>query len=717
MERHPDANRPGEPAYTAEKRIENGSPVLYVNGRRQAPLLYALSDIPASSPLTAQAQRNMANFARQGVRLFSTDANLCRGWHKAQPYRADFLLGDLAAIVETVPQAAILVRLHMNAPYWWMRDNPDELCVYGTGGAPYVDDGDHERLIEGDEQNRMRVSLASRKWLREAGEKLEELLGAVRDTPKGRHVVGIQISGGVYGEWHQWGFTHHPDYGVSMVDRFREFLREQYVTVDALRNAWKDADVTFDAAAPATPEERTRDLYRIPADCRRVVDSLVALQRCAPDAIVHFADIVRRTWGRPLIVGTFYGYYDPWPAGYVGGHLETHRLYGSGRVDFISGPFPYWPEVRAARGVAAARGLLESARLNGVIWLTEMDNPPVDSTHHVGGDPARRSETIALMRRNILEPFTRGMGAWFYDHRLVLETGLATSLHIKKGWWDHPELLAEVRRLRRLADRVSLGRPYRPVADVLLVYDNPSRYYHNASDAFTGGTMPQTVEAMGRCGVAYDRIYFDDLERCDIDRYRCVAMINVCLLTQERRRMVRRRVQGGGRHVLWMNTCGLLDEDACSAALVGEACQIAVAPCPAAASMRFSAPLPPKEVALREAYSVMFKVDDADACPVAVFTDIEGTAAALKPMEDHTSWYFSLFPADPDVLREIFRFAGAHIYSENGEALLVGNGLAVVTATDDRPLELTLRNGMVVREALPSMTTAVYDADTGRRLL
>ena len=181
--------------------------------------------------------------------------------------------------------------------------------------------------------------------------------------------------------------------------------------------------------------------------------------------------------------------------------------------------------------------------------------------------------------------------------------------------------------------------------------------------------------------------------------------------------MVRRRVQGGGRHVLWMNTCGLLDEDACSAALVGEACQIAVAPCPAAASMRFSAPLPPKEVALREAYSVMFKVDDADACPVAVFTEVDGVAAARKPMGDYTNWYFSLFPADADILREIFRSAGAHVYSEHGEALLVGNGLAVVTATDDRPLELTLRNGMVVREALPSMTTAVYDADTGRRLL
>ena len=79
MERRPTEIDENCPAYTAERRIENGSPVLYINGKKTAPLIYALSDIPVSNPLTAQAQKNIAQFAAQGIHLISTDVNLTKG--------------------------------------------------------------------------------------------------------------------------------------------------------------------------------------------------------------------------------------------------------------------------------------------------------------------------------------------------------------------------------------------------------------------------------------------------------------------------------------------------------------------------------------------------------------------------------------------------------------------------------------------------------------
>ena len=706
------------PAYTAERRVENGTPVLYLNGEKTAPLIYALSDVPISNPLTAQAQKNIGNFAAQGINLVSTDVNLCKGWHKHKPYCPDFLIGDLTAIIETNPNAAILLRLHVNAPYWWMRDNSDELCIYGSGDVPYVDDGEYERLIDGDEENRMRVSIASEKWKQDAGDALIKLLDGIRNTPQGRHVVGIQIAGGVYGEWHQWGFRYHPDYGAPMTEYFRQYLRRTYGGDDALRAAWNNSAVSINTAVPAPAQQRNpadAAPYRTPSESLYVVDSLKALQQCVPDAILHFAKIIRDVWDRPILIGTFYGYYDPWPQVYIGGHLETGRLFDGGLVDYISGPFHYHPPLRSISGTGCARGLLESARLHGVLWLTEMDNPPIGSPQVVGGIPERRAESIALLKRHVLEPFTRGMGTWFFDHRLVLDLGYNTTIYIKKGWWDHPELLREIRGLKQIADH-SAKKTYQPQADVLCVFDTQSRYYSNARDLYTYGNAPLLYNALGRSGILYDNIDFDDLALIDADRYRCILFVHTPYLTKERRELIHEKLAGSGRHLIFINTAGYLDDVCYAQENIGDISGIAVKEIEAPSSMMLSLAGHSFSMAAVEPYSLQFTPCDADAEIIGVFDGTDMPAAARKSFDDYTAWYFSVFPSDRDALREIFREAGVHIYSEGGEALMVGGGIAVICTDCDRDIQIRLKNGTEIRDSLPAMTTAVYDTVTGKRL-
>ncbi len=706
------------PPYTAERRIENGSPVLYVNGKKTAPLIYALSDVPISNPLTAQAQKNIAQFAAQGIHLISTDVNLTKGWHKSDPYHPDFLLGDLTAIIETDPEAAVLLRLHLNPPYWWMRDNPDELCIYGKGGVPYVDDGEYERVIDGDLQNRMRVSLASEKWKRDAGDALESLLKAVMDTPQGRHIVGIQITCGVYGEWHQWGFSYEPDYGKPMTEYFRTYLREKYGTDEKLRLAWKNPDVSIETAVPAPPSVRDGEdeaSYRVPAGCMWAVDSLKALQKCIPDAIIFFAKRIRGIWNRPVLLGAFYSYYDGWDKVYIGGHLEPGRLYQSGLIDYVCAPFRYNPEIRSIEGTSCARGLIESARLNGVIWLTEMDNPPIGSPQCVGGIPERRRESIALMKRHVLEPFTRGMGTWFFDHRLVLDLGYNTSIYIKKGWWDHPELLKVVRSIRQIAEHIARA-PFVPEADVLCVFDTESRYYSNASDVFAYRNSTLIFNTLGKSGAVYDSIYFDDLYRADLSRYRCVIFAHVPYLDEKRREFIRDRVAGDGRYLVWVNTSGYLRDASASAANISEAAEIRVEDAGGMPSaMRVSYAGREYEMSSFEPYSLNFS-PDGSADPIGCFAETDIPAAAKRTFRDHTSFYFSVFPSDSGLMREILREAGAYLYSEGGEALLAGNGIITVCTDRDRDVCIRLRNGRTITEALPAMTTAVYDEITGERL-
>ena len=705
-------------AYSAERRIENGSPALYLNGKKTAPLIYALSDVPISNPLTAQAQKNIAQFAAQGIHLISTDANLAKGWRKAIPYRPDFLLGDLTAIIETDPEAAVLLRLHMNPPYWWMRDNPDEMCVYGAGGVPYVDDGDYERVIDRDTSNVMRVSLASEKWKQDAGDALEALLKGVMDTPQGRHVVGIQIACGVYGEWHQWGFPYEPDYGKPMTDYFRAYLREKYGTDAKLRAAWKNQNAAIESAVLAPPSVRDGDgegPYRVPCDCAWAVDSLKALQRCIPDAIISFAKRIRSVWNRPILIGTFYSYYDCSTKEYIRGHLEPGRLYESGLIDFVCGPFRYNREIRCISGSSCARSLIESARLNGVMWMTEMDNPPIGSPQCVGGVPEHRKESIALMKRHVLEPFTRGMGTWFYDHRLVLDLGQNASIYIKKGWWDHPELLKVVDNIRQIAEHAAKGA-FIPEADVLCVFDAESRYYNNASDVFEYANSTLIFNTLGKSGAVYDSVYFDDLYKADLSRYRCVIFAHVPYLDERRRNFIRNTVARDGRYLIWVNASGYLCDTSAAAENISNATGISVEDAhnvPSAMMVSYGGR--EYEMSSFKPYSLNFS-PSGRAGIIGFFAKSEVPAAAKTSFSDHTSIYFSVFPSNSCLMREIFKEAGAFVYSEGEESLLAGNGIITVCTDCDRDICIHLRNGREIIDSLPAMTTAVYDEITGERL-
>ena len=395
--------------------------------------------------------------------------------------------------------------------------------------------------------------------------------------------------------------------------------------------------------------------------------------------------------------------------------METGRLFEGGLVDYISGPFHYHPPLRSISGTGCARGLLESARLHGVLWLTEMDNPPIGSPQCVGGIPERRTESIALLKRHVLEPFTRGMGTWFFDHRLVLDLGYNTTIYIKKGWWDHPELLREIRGLKQIADHTA-KQVYQPQADVLCVFDTQSRYYSNARDLYTYGNAPLLYNALGRSGILYDNIDFDDLALIDADRYKCILFVHTPYLTKERRELIREKLAGSGRHLIFINTAGYLNDVCYAQENIGDISGIAVKEIEAPSSMTLSLAGHNFSMAAVEPYSLQFTPCVVDAEIIGVFDGCDMPAAAKKSFDDYTAWYFSVFPSDRDALREIFREAGVHIYSEGGEALLVGGGIAVICTDCDRDIQIRLKNGTEIRDSLPAMTTAVYDTVIGKRL-
>ena len=108
-----------------------GRPTLLLNGTPHAPLIYALTDCPGARRTWEEVPaRNIWLFGQQGVRLFQADL-----WFEemlGQDDRLDITLArkQIAGVLAACPEGAVMIRLHVNAPAWWLARHPDECVGY-----------------------------------------------------------------------------------------------------------------------------------------------------------------------------------------------------------------------------------------------------------------------------------------------------------------------------------------------------------------------------------------------------------------------------------------------------------------------------------------------------------------------------------------------------------------------------------------------------------
>jgi len=292
--------------------MRDGRPTIVINGEPRLPMIHALTDVPSGRWSWEELpQHNIQNFCDRGVRLFQLDLFLEHVWPAEGEFNIDKARKQIAGVQEVCPEASVVFRFHVRAPKWWKHQHPEEWVAYAD--TNYVSEQKYGllRIIEHDNRPVRRVSMASEKWRTEATEKLRRFLREFADTPEGNALAGIQVANGVYGEWHNWGFYHsEPDVSAPMEKAFQEWLREKYDTNAALQDAWNDPEATFESAAVPNMEARaTSGIFRSLDQERRVIDYYECVHQVVADNIIHFSQVVKEEWPRPIITGTFYGYY------------------------------------------------------------------------------------------------------------------------------------------------------------------------------------------------------------------------------------------------------------------------------------------------------------------------------------------------------------------------------------------------------------------------
>ncbi len=538
-----------EPRSRAQVRFRNGWAQLVIDGQPEPPMLYSPRAI---DPATPGGARLIGQFRDAGIHLYHIVLNGDVLWRA--PGRYDFAAWDrpVQKILALDPKARIFLGLRLDSPGWWLDAHPKEIIGYATGPAQSGVD----QIL------RFRAaSMASEVWRRDTGAMVRAALRHLEASPWGKRVVAYQLNYGVYCEWHYYGMASDmPDTGPAMTQAFRAWLRREYHgDLTALRAAWKDPAVTFDAAPVPDRAARLRTsalIFRDPATAdRRVLDYYQCHQRVVADCLLHFCRAVKEETAGRALTGAWYGYF--FGMGYPpeGHHLLLGEILRSPAVDFLSSPYCYDSSARAVGGDGQTRTVAESFRLHGKLHLYE-----ADLRTHLAGDANHpqahtREETIALLRREFAQAFLRGGGLWWVDF------GASQG----EGWFDDPAVLAEIARLRRIAVDMSAGDGT-SASQVAVVCDPPSVATLGYPPEITYRLPTRVVTELNRTGAPFDTILLEDLDRKDLPDYRVFIFLNAFHLDTAQRERVARVVRRKGRTALWLYGAGFLSPRGADAA-------------------------------------------------------------------------------------------------------------------------------------------------------
>ncbi len=727
------------PPLASSVELRAGRPTLLLNNTPHAPLIYALSDCPGARWSWEEVPaRNIALFAAHGVRLFQLDL-----WFEQMLASPDAPLDltlarkQIAGVTAQCPDAAVMLRLHVNAPAWWCERHRDECVGYADAPVEEKPRWGLVRPLHEDGNRPLRASFASLAWQGWANAHLADFCTRLAATPEGGAVFAVQLANGLYGEWHQFGFLHHdPDTGVAAARSFRTWLRARYHDDAGLSRAWHRTGARLDDVQPPDSPARERaDLgpLRDPGKQQDIIDYFTWLHHTMADALLGLAANVKRSWPRPIVTAAFQGYfYGQFARNAAGSHLAHDKILASPHLDCLCSPASYTDGVRALGGSGHGRGITGAVRRAGKLWLDENDHGtflvgcPWDRNFHT-----TLEDDIACLRRNTLQPVLRGGGQWWYDFGMVAGTP-AFATHGNVGWWDHPRLAQEIAAIRKLAqDRQA--HPFHRPADVLVIHD-PWSFCHTVAqrwslegfkfgdqpppgpNPFSGRGMDGLLEGLYRSGLVPDEALIGELATIDLSPFKLVIFGSTVVLDDAQRQLIATKVATGGRHVVLTGYVGWSNGRAIGSTLASSLSGLPTTGRDAATptstleldgATEVQTLEPPKHV---PAY-------DVPAEQVVGHWADGSISAAWRRSDAATWWSFGVCPNAPAVLRALGRRAGCHVLNDHDDATTLGDGLLMVHTLTGGERTLRLPNGRTFSVTLPARSTTLYDATTGEPLL
>lgn len=521
-------------------RATGGGVGLFINERQVPPFAY-MSYLGES--------RNFREMADSGLEIFCLLAYLGdRGINSTsgiRPFRPSFWKGtgqydfsvirdEFDELVRVKKDAKAIIRVHLDPPVWWERQNPSELCRLPSGES-------------------YRVSFSSKKWRHDAGSALLALLDWIRASDYNSNLIGIHVAGGGTEEWFFHYKDHFYDESPARKADFQNWLRARYrQDAAALRKAWDDPDASFETSLPADISGTAKgSTIRKKGENCRLDDTFDYHGGLMAGHIAYFSRLVKEASQGRLLTGAFYGYHlfvhDP-----RRGHGSLAELLRCPDLDYLSSPNDYRRETGIDWLPMAA---IRSVQLHGKLWLAENDTRTSltkllrEKAPHIVPDgdwydkgvwigPEDLFTSQELIWKNAGRMLAYGYGGWWFD--------------MWGGWFSEEGIRSAFRATNRLYQEYVIdennpeNHVYRP--EVAVVVDEKLQFYDDTYGGVTGSLLGNRY-ALGQAGTSFDVYLRSDLDALKKESYKLIWYLGIEDLSAEEQQTVQSLMAGAGYSV------------------------------------------------------------------------------------------------------------------------------------------------------------------------
>jgi len=645
-------------------------------------------------------ERHFKQFYEAGCKIYGFPANsAAETFEHSRPVWVGADVWDYSEFDETVnmilraaPDALIVPRVHVAEPEWWHKQNPGDLMVYHDGSTQLKEPF---RLWPA-KKSRAFASLASSKWRQDMAMCLRRLIDHIQNSSYADHIFGYQLFGLSTEEWyhHTAGRPQSGDYSCHMTMAFRNWLKQKYWTEDNLRASWGSKDITFDAVAIPTHQQRFAGIHKItfrdPAKEMMVIDFYQFYNEIVPETIDYFASIVKEQTNHTKVVGAFYAYMYEFAGNPESGHLAVEKLLQSKNVDFIVVTASYGTRM-LGKGGSILRSPHTSLLLHGKLWFEDNDNvsylfPQVSK--RIGDAEWERSKEVLAATENAEETkwiYQRGAG-------FTLGNGLHQSFFdLHGGYFDDPQIMSDIKDLYRVFED-SKDRDRTSCSEILVIADEQSTFYCTLQSNLLGQNLFDPPYRLIKCGAPYDSIYVNDLARIDTSKYKLCIMLNLYHLTNKQAELIKDKLYEPGKTIFWSYAPGLFNGSRTTPERISEIIGMTIRISDSEDFIKPQMMLKSKDFCKGLLSQGINTVGSSNPCSKAIYVDDSGAEVlgvspvikqpvlASKMVGQTKSIYSITASLPPAFYRELARQAGVHIYNDRDDTLYVSRSYLTVNA-------------------------------------
>jgi hypothetical protein len=524
------------------------------------------------------------------------------------------------------------------------------------------------------------------------------------------------------------------DFSMAARRTFRDFLVAKYGTDEVLQRSWRREGIRFDdILEPARfDREEACDLLvwaDKPEGAGSVRDALQPGVGTLPmdywecyaeamaDTFAAWGQAVKEASDSRLITGCYYGYAIPQLFTSVPGfhgHTAVAEAHRTPHLDFFVSPSEY-NAARRAGGPYWGHNIIDSLRLHKKLWIYEQDTRTFLAEHMPKA--FSRRETMEVLKRDASAALTRNVGWWYYE----FAEGQGGSR--AREWFIDPEIADFARHIRRVYD-FTLTLPDRsPSAEIAVFYHGPTLmaqdiFAPTAQINITIGRLT-LVNGLQRIGAPYDLYNVADIpvlaERGLLNQYRMCLFLNPFYLSAQERSWLD-FCKSAGRTLVWLWAPGLAGPDRSPspehvARMTGidgirwlekkavQAYRISRADHPLAAGLPpgqelAALPFPPGATWERfgnEVWPLIYVNPTAAGKGTQVLGHwvIDGDARedmgalCVRELPTWRSVYAAVPYLTAELMRNIARLAGVHLYRETDDVLFAGRHFVAVHTAEE----------------------------------